>query len=89
MKSFSLGEVDEKESSMDSAITGSSISLNNTLPGTDSNINVIDKRKIITFGQSNEKADAGQSFVPYFDGRSITFDVKSPISGLGFWKIYK
>ncbi|CAO1337283.1 unnamed protein product [Diamesa serratosioi] len=41
-------------------------------------------RKTIKFGVSDEKTDAGQSFVPYFDGADIQFDKPAPLSGLGF-----
>lgn len=30
-------------------------------------------------------ADAGQSIVPYFDSTNITFNVKAPLGGLGFF----
>lgn len=40
--------------------------------------------QIIKFGVSDEKTDAGQSFVPYFDGTAIEFDNKTPLSGVGF-----
>ncbi|CAO1353050.1 unnamed protein product [Diamesa tonsa] len=38
----------------------------------------------ILFGTSNQKSDAGQSMVPYFDSTDITFDVKAPLGGIGF-----
>jgi len=38
----------------------------------------------VTFSLSNEKADAGQSFVPYFDGNEVSFNIKAPLSGLTF-----
>ena len=38
----------------------------------------------IEFGVSDEQTDAGQSFVPYFDGTAIEFDKKGPLSGVGF-----
>jgi hypothetical protein len=38
----------------------------------------------VSFSISNEKADAGQSFVPYFDGSEVSFNIKSPLSGLTF-----
>ncbi|CAO1331992.1 unnamed protein product [Diamesa serratosioi] len=41
-------------------------------------------KKTIHFGVSDEKTDAGQSFVPYFDGTNIEFDKPAPLSGLGF-----
>ncbi|CAO1373741.1 unnamed protein product [Diamesa hyperborea] len=40
--------------------------------------------KAIQFEVSNDDEDAGQSFVPYLDGSDIEFDVKAPLSGIGF-----
>ncbi|CAO1331680.1 unnamed protein product [Diamesa serratosioi] len=40
--------------------------------------------KAIQFEVSNDSEDAGQSFVPYLDGSDIEFDVKAPLSGIGF-----
>lgn len=62
-------------------------SFNDTIPGLDESSDKfkINKKLLIEFGLSNEEADAGQSFVPYFDGSDITFDVKSPLSGLGLF----
>lgn len=37
----------------------------------------------IIFGASNEVADVGQTFVPFFDGVAVTFDSPSPLSGVG------
>ncbi|CAO1373506.1 unnamed protein product [Diamesa hyperborea] len=39
----------------------------------------------ICFGTSNQVTDAGQSIVPYFDSTNITFNVKAPLGGLGFF----
>ena len=33
----------------------------------------------------NHLADAGQSTVPYFDSTDITFDIKTPLGGIGFF----
>ena len=30
-------------------------------------------------------ADAGQSMVPYFDSTDISFDVRAPLGGIGFF----
>lgn len=38
---------------------------------------------VIKFGVSNQEADIGQTFVPFFDGVDVTFDFVSPLSGLG------
>ena len=38
---------------------------------------------IIKFGASNQRVDAGQTYVPYFDGADTTFEVESPLSGIG------
>lgn len=46
-----------------------------------SNIKIF-KSKTIKFGRSIEKFDAGQSFVPYFDGSDVTTDNKVPLCGL-------
>lgn len=37
----------------------------------------------INFDYSTEITDAGQSFVPYFDGDDVTFTHAAPISGIG------
>jgi len=42
----------------------------------------IGRNRRVEFGISNEDEDAGQSFVPYFDGNEVTFDIKSPLSGI-------
>jgi hypothetical protein len=42
----------------------------------------IGKNRRVSFGISNEDEDAGQSFVPYFDGNEVTFDIKSPLTGI-------
>lgn len=44
----------------------------------------VQKNTRIRFGMSSEVMDAGQSFVPYFDGNDVSFDVKTPLSGLSF-----
>lgn len=36
----------------------------------------------INFDWSTEKSDAGQSFVPYFDGNDVIFDYSAPLSGI-------
>jgi hypothetical protein len=66
-------------------LPSSYVNMNNTIPGLRfSNNNFkITNNAIIEFGVSNEEMDVGQSFVPYFDGSDITFDVKAPLSGIG------
>lgn len=38
--------------------------------------------KRIIMGKGNEKKDAGQSYLPYFDSQSITMAIPAPLSGL-------
>lgn len=45
----------------------------------------ITKNQLINFGMSHEKSDAGQTFVPHFDGIDVTMDSKSPLSGIGLF----
>lgn len=87
IESFTLGRIGDDEYYADTANTGSEKSLNFKIPGLDlkSSQNFItNKHQTIEFGLSNEEVDAGQSFVPYFDGSDTSLDVKSPIAGLGF-----
>jgi hypothetical protein len=37
----------------------------------------------IDFDWSAERIDAGQSFVPYFDGNDASFDYSAPVCGIG------
>jgi hypothetical protein len=37
----------------------------------------------IDFNYSTEETDAGQTFVPFFDGDDVTFTHPAPISGMG------
>lgn len=39
----------------------------------------------VYFGKSNQYIDAGQSFLPYFDGNDVEFDVKIPLAEIGFF----
>jgi hypothetical protein len=54
-----------------------------TITGT-GNSDIVNKFKTIRFGMSNSLADAGQSFVPFFDGTEVTTDNKVPLAGIGF-----
>lgn len=38
---------------------------------------------IVKFGASNQKMDAGQTFIPFFDGSDAMFEVESPLAGIG------
>lgn len=38
---------------------------------------------LVKFGSSDRETDIAQTFVPYLDGIDVTFDVKSPLSGIG------
>lgn len=37
----------------------------------------------VQFRKSDEETDAGQNFVPYFDGTAVIFDQPAPISSIG------
>lgn len=39
------------------------------------------------FRMSDEKFDAGQSFVPYFDSTAISFDLPAPLSSIGLSRL--
>ncbi|CAO1352978.1 unnamed protein product [Diamesa tonsa] len=39
----------------------------------------------VFFGTSNQVSDAGQTMVPFFDTTDITFNVKAPLGGIGFF----
>ena len=36
----------------------------------------------VSFDKSNEKKDAGQTYLPFFDARSIESAIPAPLSGL-------
>jgi len=61
-----------------------SINFENLVPGLNRNSNNFkhQNNSIVKFEVSDEDNDAGQSFVPYFDGNDISFKVKSPLSGI-------
>lgn len=43
----------------------------------------VTKNKTLRFGLSNEEADAGQSFVPFFDGSDVSTENRIPLAGIG------
>lgn len=53
------------------------------ISGSSSNYNVF-RHNTVKFGISNEISDAGQSFVPFFDGSDVAFNNKAPLRGVGF-----
>lgn len=55
-------------------------------PGLESNrrqYNIL-QNETIMFVMSSVGKDAGQSYVPYFDGNEVTFDIKSPVKRISF-----
>lgn len=86
IESFTLGVLGEDIYSLNNIPYNNYFSFNSTIPGISSDFPslAVKKQTRIEFGMSNEEVDAGQSFVPYFDGNDVTMDVKSPLSGLGF-----
>lgn len=85
IESFSLGKMGE-EMSKDAVDADKFKSCHGLIPKLkeSNNIYTVLKNVIVQFGISNEKEDAGQSFVPYFDGSNVTMSVQAPLSGLGF-----
>lgn len=88
IKSFSFGQLGEKTSFKEVKVPKNEVaeSFKDKIPRMNSQSSLFTKLTLRTveFGISNEKADAGQSYVPYFDGSSVTLDVKGPLKGLGF-----
>lgn len=74
------------ESCLDAKVFNSEKNITLKIPGVENSSDkfAVTKNKKVLFGLSNEEVDAGQSFVPYFDGADITLDVKSPLTGIGF-----
>lgn len=86
IESFTIGKMQQVESCSDANIPYNVKNITLKIPGVENSSDkfVITKQKKVLFGLSNEKVDAGQSFVPYFDGTDITLDVRSPLTGIGF-----
>lgn len=85
IESFSLGIIGAEETAARLETPDSSYESDEKIPGlAKTGKFFITKQKYVKFGISNEEVDAGQSFVPYFDGTEIVMDVRSPLSGLGF-----
>lgn len=71
------------EDEIQSASSSGSLNAENLIPGLSSGKKFSTRNNIkVIFGISNEDNDAGQSFVPYFDGTNITFDISAPLSGI-------
>lgn len=83
IENFNAGKLSNTFSNSTFELSSSLLDLEYKIPGVSfsSKLSVI-KSKIIKFGRSNEKADAGQSFVPYFDGSEVTTENKVPLSGI-------
>ena len=56
----------------------------NRMPAIDPNYPIfnISSNVRVNMGMSNEKHDAGQNFLPYFDSQNITLTIPAPLSGL-------
>lgn len=86
-ESFVLGTLENNEVTQEASSSGGKLKHSDQSfknPGkSDSTIIKVKKNQIISFGLSNEKSDAGQQFVPFFDGSDVTIDSLSPLSGFG------
>lgn len=74
-ESSAEGESTSSEIDQDGKVEG--------ISGSSSSFNVF-RHKTVKFGISNEISDAGQSFVPFFDGSDVAFNNKAPLRGVGF-----
>lgn len=85
-KDRSLGILEANEQSIDPINYIRYEGRDNLIPGIDRSAHGYSTRyqKSVHFGVSNEKNDAGQTFVPFFDGSDVSLQSKAPISGVGF-----
>lgn len=86
-ESFVLGTLENNEVMQEVSSSGGRLiynDLNLRNPGKSDSTNIkVNKNQIISFGLSNEKSDASQQFVPFFDASEVTIDGLSPLSGFG------
>lgn len=85
IENFALGTLENNEMMQEASSSGGGTNNQEFKhPGKSNSTNIkVNKNRIISFGLSNEKSDAGQQFVPFFDGSDISINSLSPLSGFG------
>lgn len=85
IESFINANLGDIELTKDANVYKAFVSFKSTIPGIDTNTEnvTVTRNLVIEFGMSNEKVDAGQSFLPYFDGTNVTPKNRRWLSGLG------
>lgn len=81
---YCLSKIND-ESGLSNAAISSDIPINQEFKNTGSSPDAsvkIKKNRVFMFGLSSEETDAGQNFVPYFDGSDVA-DGRVPLSGIG------
>lgn len=85
IESFSLGKMMEQDNTDHAQKTDDHLSIHGRIPGLSpsSYIYRITTSSRIVFGTSNEREDAGQTFVPFLDSNEVTLNIKAPLAGIG------
>lgn len=85
---LALGELDEEENVYTELGVDTTFYGNGKTPGLSSTKSTYTKQMVgkVYFGKSGQYVDAGQSFLPYFDGNDVEFDVKIPLAEIGFFQ---